>query len=118
MINEIDKPVEHLLYSDREIEKYSNFLKDDQIVVARKQFDLSIINKWREYLSNIGRNSLPNYIPIERNVPNSHRINDQDERAYVNGCFHQFSFYPWNQDCFKRPFFSISFVTSLQETVR
>ena len=100
MINEINRPVEQLLNSKKTIEKYSNFLQNDQIVVARKQFDLSTIDKWKEYLSNIGRNSLPNYIPIERNAPNSHRINDKDERAYVKGCFHQFSFYPWNQDCF------------------
>lgn len=100
MINEINSPVEKLLNSKKAIEKYSNLIKDEQIVVAREQFDLSTINKWREYLSNIGRNSLPNYIPIERNAPNSHRINDIDERAYVKGCFHQFSFYPWNQDCF------------------
>ena len=51
-----------------------------------------------QYLKRIGSNSLPNYIPIEKNCPNFHRINMNDERAYVEGCFHQFSFFPWNQD--------------------
>jgi hypothetical protein len=100
MIHEINRPVDQLLNSKKAIEEYATFLKDNQIVVARKQFDISVINKWKEYLSNVGRNSLPNYFPIENNAPNSHRINDLDERAYVKGSFHQFSFYPWNQDFF------------------
>lgn len=54
----------------------------------------------REYLIKIGQNSLPNYQAIERGAPNFHRINDMDPRAYVKGCFHQFSFFPWNQDVF------------------
>lgn len=27
-------------------------------------------------------------------------MNRLDKRAYVKGCFHQFSFFPWNQDYF------------------
>lgn len=54
----------------------------------------------REYLSNVGRNSIPNYNPIQEGAPNFHRINNLDERSYVNGAFHQFCFFPWNQDYF------------------
>jgi len=54
----------------------------------------------REYLAGIGRYSLPNYEPIAPGAPNSHRINRWDPRAYVQGCFHQFQFFPWNQDMF------------------
>ena len=54
----------------------------------------------REYLTQIGRNSLPNYKKIEVGCPNFHRINIWDNRAYVAACFHQFVFFPWNQDIF------------------
>ena len=54
----------------------------------------------RDYLTRIGQNSLPTYEPIEIGRPNFHRLNQVDERSYVKGCFHQFVFYPWNQDVF------------------
>ena len=49
---------------------------------------------------NVARNSLPNYNKIDFGSPNFHRINMSDSRSYVKGCFHQFVFYPWNQDYF------------------
>jgi hypothetical protein len=55
----------------------------------------------REYLANVGRTSLPNYNRIIEGCPNFHRLNDSDERSYVKGCFHQFVFFPWNQDIFR-----------------
>lgn len=58
------------------------------------------LKRIREYLTQIGRNSLPNYQAIEQGCPNFHRMNRFDPRAYVKGCFHQFSFFPWNQDVF------------------
>lgn len=58
------------------------------------------LSRIREYLVQIGRGSLPNYHRIEKGCPNFHRINRWDERAYVKGCFHQFVFFPWNQDAF------------------
>ena len=60
----------------------------------------SLIVKLKGYLSKIGASSLPNYEPIKVGAPNSHRINYWDKRAFVKGCFHQFNFYPWNQDIF------------------
>lgn len=73
---------------------------DGDVFVAKNIFTREKVLKIREYLSNIGRNSLPNYMPIEAGVPNSHRISIWDPRSYVKTCFHQFSFYPWNQDVF------------------
>lgn len=52
------------------------------------------------YLRNVASNSLPNYCAITEGCPNHHRLNAADERAYVRGVFHQFSFFPWNQDFF------------------
>ena len=44
------------------------------------------------------RNSIPNYAPIEISAPNFYRINFNDERSHIKGHFHQFNFFPWNQD--------------------
>jgi len=73
---------------------------DGDVFVAKNVYSKDMVLKIREYLSNIGRYSLPNYMPIEAGVPNSHRVSVWDERSYVKTCFHQFSFYPWNQDIF------------------
>lgn len=58
------------------------------------------VNEIRAYLTDIGRHSLPNFEPIAQGCPNFHRVNVWDPRSYVKGCFHQFSFFPWNQDIF------------------
>ena len=68
--------------------------------VVRQFIDQSLAIEIRHYLTTVGRNSLPTYEPIEIGRPNFHRLNFDDERAHVRGCFHQFVFYPWNQDVF------------------
>jgi hypothetical protein len=54
-----------------------------------------------EYLSQIGRHSLPSRHPTLPGCPNHHRIYQWDELSYVKGCYHQFSFFPWNEDVFE-----------------
>lgn len=85
----------------------------DQLKIIRKQVqngDLYIVKnvvappllqRIKRYLTNVGQSSLPNYQTIQAGAPNFHRINYWDERAYVQGCFHQFVFFPWNQDVFQ-----------------
>jgi hypothetical protein len=68
--------------------------------IVRQFVDRAFAIQIREYLTQIGRNSLPTYEPIKIGRPNFHRLNLDDERAHVRGCFHQFVFYPWNQDVF------------------
>jgi len=81
-----------------------------KIISARNKFNIiyivrnviskeSIANIIR-YLTQVGKGSLPNYRKIEANCPNFHRIVMGDERSYVKGYFHQFVFFPWNQDVF------------------
>jgi hypothetical protein len=70
------------------------------IYIARRQFDAAVLEEIRAYLEAIGRGSLPNYSPIVPGAPNFHRMNRNDSRAYIPGCFHQFVFFPWNQDPF------------------
>ena len=88
------------LLSDLDLlEEAQNKILAGSILVARGVFDAEWIQSTRQYLSDVGRCSLPNYEPIRRGAPNFHRINKWDPRANVMGCFHQFSFFPWNNDC-------------------
>ena len=66
--------------------------------LLRGAVDPSFVWRLRTYLESVGSNSFPNYEPIELGAANSHRINFWDDRSHVKGCFHQFNFYPWNQD--------------------
>lgn len=84
-----------------------NFLNDVQknikngvIYIIENYVEKTLIEKIIKYLQQVGSSSLPNYYPIELGSKNTHRINNWDERSYVKGCFHQFVFYPWNQDYF------------------
>ena len=70
------------------------------VYIAREILPKEKLLAFRKYLIGLGQNSLPNYHAIEEGAPNFHRMNRADERAYVKGCFHQWSFFPWNQDIF------------------
>ena len=70
------------------------------VLIVRSAIDPVVSTQIVEYLRQVGKGSLPNYSPIEIGALNGHRLNRRDERSYVKGCFHQFAFYPWNQDVF------------------
>ena len=89
-----------LLNDAKAVEAMRNQIKEGDVFIAKQVFSPSLLARIKEYLIGVGKNSLPNYKPIEMGCPNFHRINDWDERSYVKGCFHQFSFFPWNQDVF------------------
>jgi len=76
-------------------------LREGDAYVVHNFMSPEKVRQIRSYLTEIGRHSLPNYEAIEHGCPNFHRVNVWDERAYVKGCFHQFSFFPWNQDVFQ-----------------
>ncbi len=75
-------------------------LAEGDIYLVRQVIPRDLIARIKTYLTNVGRHSLPNYHPLEPGCPNFHRVNQFDPRAYVQTCFHQFSFFPWNQDVF------------------
>lgn len=77
-----------------------NFLENGNLLIVKNALPKTEVSKIKEYLSCVGKSSFPNYFPIEVGCPNFHRLNDNDERSYVRGCFHQFVFFPWNQDVF------------------
>jgi hypothetical protein len=91
---------EALLDNGPRLQQVRENIAAGDIYIARRQFDPEFLGDVREYLTSVGRGSLPNYTAIEPGAPNFHRMNRNDSRAYVPGCFHQFVFFPWNQDPF------------------
>ena len=89
-----------LLTNSSELNKIKEGVLNGDLYILKSVYEKDFISRVKNYLTNIGKNSLPNYHPIELNTPNFHRINIWDERAYVKGCFQQFTFFPWNQDYF------------------
>ena len=89
-----------LLDDPHRLQQVRDNIAAGDIYIARRQFAPEFLEELREYLTGVGRGSLPNYVPIEAGAPNFHRMNRNDSRAYVPGCFHQFVFFPWNQDPF------------------
>ncbi len=102
----------HINYTDSILEDMTlihslrNNIIDGDVVIMKNVLKPSLIKDVKNYLMNLGRNSMPNYQPLTEGVMNHHRVNIWDDRSYVKGCFHQFSFFPWNQDVFN--FFDIT----------
>lgn len=90
-----------VLKSPAKMESFRRRIGEGDVFIAKNVLPREKLLKVREYLERVGRSSLPNYAKIEEGCPNFHRLNDWDERAYVKGCFRQFSFFPWNQDVFR-----------------
>jgi len=94
------KNIENLLSEPKRIEEIRSLILSEEIVILKRFIDPNWIDKVKNYLSAIGKCSLPNYHELDEKAPNFHRLNRSDSRAFVKGCFHQFSFFPWNQDVF------------------
>jgi hypothetical protein len=95
-------------------------LEDEKICVIRGVATRQEVAAWIAYLSRVGQGSLPNWQAILPKCPNFHRISHWDERSYVKACFHQFSFFPWNDDVFAmfsrfRPIFELRNLLSSAE---
>jgi hypothetical protein len=89
-----------LLEDAERLQRIRDDITAGDVYIARRQFDPDLLQEIRGYLEGVGRGSLPNYAPIVAGAPNFHRMNRNDSRAHVQGCFHQFVFFPWNQDPF------------------
>lgn len=92
--------LEEILNDDNKIQEIRSSIKSGDVYVVKGYFSKELCNEIIDYLKRVGQNSIPNYHPIKNGAPNFHRINKIDSRAYVKGAFHQFSFFPWNQDYF------------------
>lgn len=89
-----------VIESSEKIKEIRENISSGDVYIAKKALSSDYLEKIKAYLTNVARSSIPNYRKIEIGCPNFHRINYADERAHVNGCFHQFVFFPWNQDYF------------------
>ena len=95
-IVEIDKTIDFL--NPEVLNTIRSDVKAGKLVILRGALETEWCKKVVNYLSVIGSSSLPNYSPIVPDALNFHRVNNFDQRSHVKGCFHQFVFYPWNQD--------------------
>jgi len=73
-------------------------LDSNKIVIVKKNYNKLICKNIITYLKNIAKYSLTSYHPIKISSPNYYRVNFEDDRSYIKGFFHQFNFFPWNQD--------------------
>lgn len=88
-----------VLASADQIEEMVTTLKQGYVWIVRRAVDSELLTQLREYLRGVAAGSLPNYQALVAGAPNFHRVYG-DPRSYVQGRFHQFSFFPWNQDVF------------------
>jgi len=95
-----DISAERIINEPHLAEAIRAMIQNGGVAVVRRFISRTLALNIRDYLTNVGQHSLPTYEPIEIGRPNFHRLNLDDERAHVRGCFHQFVFYPWNQDVF------------------
>src|SRR5580704_10915621 len=82
----------------KQLDRLTAAVQDRKVCVIRRAFERDYIRALTAYLSQVGRNSLPSRHPTLPGCPNHHRVYQWDELSYVKGCFHQFSFFPWNED--------------------
>lgn len=95
------EPLSAVLSDKSAIAEMADRLTDRQILVTRRVMDPDVVRRLVSYLAGIGNGSLPNWRAIDPGCPNFHRLNWDDPRSAVRGAFHQFSFFPWNQDAFR-----------------
>ena len=80
------------------IDKIAKSLDDNKVVVIKNFYNKKLCKLIVNHLKSIASGSMTSYHPIKINSPNFYRVNFDDKRSYVKGFFHQFSYFPWNQD--------------------
>jgi hypothetical protein len=93
--------IDELHSNKKELDRISAAIHERKVCVIRRVLERDYVRSVVAYLSQVGRNSLPSRHPTLPGCPNHHRVYQWDELSYVKGCFHQFSFFPWNEDIFE-----------------
>jgi hypothetical protein len=93
-------PLPEILKSREAMQNILDHMKQENVCIVRNVATPDEVQRLVQYLTGIGRGSIPNWMPILPKCPNHHRVNQWDDRSYVKACFHQFSFFPWNHDLF------------------
>lgn len=95
-----DFSISEAVQNNKHIALIRERIHDGQIVIFKGFADRNEISALKNYLHNIQRSSLPEFIPIKEGAKNNYRINFEDDRSPVKAFFHVWSFYKWNQDPF------------------
>ncbi len=93
--------IDEIHRSRSELERVQAAVGGRKICLIRNVLKRDYVAALIAYLSQVGRNSLPSRFPTQPGCPNHHRVYQWHELSYVKGCFHQFSFFPWNEDIFE-----------------
>lgn len=93
-------PLSELIASRASRDEVLGQIARENVCIVRGVISRDEVNRLVNYLTGIGRGSLPNWQAIMPKCPNHHRVNQWDPRSHVKACFHQFSFFPWNHDPF------------------
>ncbi len=96
----IETGIDAILGDEKRLKDLRERFEKHDCLVIKNAVPRKPLLEIRDYLASVGRNSLPTYNKIEPGSPNFHRMVDCDLRSDVVGKFHQFVFYPWNQDFF------------------
>lgn len=75
--------------------------RGEVVFLTRRALAPDFVRELIGYLSEVGRHSLPSRNPTLPGCVNHHRVFQWDKLSYVKGCYHQFSFFPWNEDVFE-----------------
>ena len=82
------------------IKEIKNSLLKEGVIIIKETVEFNFLSRVVSHLKGIMKNTIPVYHPISKEVNNFYRVNFEDNRSYVKGHFHQFNFFPWNQDLF------------------
>ena len=92
--------LEALLGDETARARMTEAVRARRVCVIRRVIEPAFLERVVAYLADVGRGSLPARVPTAPACPNHHRAYRGDERSYVKGVYHQFSFFPWNEDVF------------------
>ena len=81
-----------------EVKAVIRSLQSNKAVIIKKFYSKKLCELTVSHLKAIASNSMTSYFPIKIGSPNFYRVNYNDPRSYVKGFFHQFNYFPWNQD--------------------
>ena len=80
------------------IQTITKNLDNNKVVIVKNFYKKNLCKLVVSHLKNIASGSMTSYYPIKIGSPNFYRVNYNDIRSYVKGFFHQFNYFPWNQD--------------------
>lgn len=102
------KGLEIITYSDdvfANISRIKMMINDNKAVIIKSMAQKNLLKEIRQYLFNVGTNSLPAYHAIDKKIPDHHLILRNHPDSQIKSYAHKFYFYPWNQNIFD--FFSV-----------